>query len=116
MKSLIHFVSCPFFASERLFLLQNFCSFFFLNFFFAEISQFLKFKLIQIGESCLNAHHLVVSYENVSELNETASAVIQCSGLGILKPNTIIIDFPKSGSSSSNLLATFLFHTSKVTD
>ncbi|VBB34661.1 unnamed protein product, partial [Acanthocheilonema viteae] len=48
-----------------------------------------------IGESCLNAHHLVVSYQNLSELNETASAVIQCSGLGILKPNTIIstLDF-----------------------
>ncbi|KAL3984651.1 hypothetical protein ACH3XW_35415 [Acanthocheilonema viteae] len=56
-----------------------------------------------IGESCLNAHHLVVSYENLSELNETASAVIQCSGLGILKPNTIIVDFPKCGSSSSFL-------------
>ncbi|KAM3717894.1 Solute carrier family 12 member [Dirofilaria immitis] len=58
-----------------------------------------------IGESCLNAHHLVVSYENLSELNETASAVIQCSGLGILKPNTIIIDFPKCGSSSNFLYA-----------
>ncbi|OZC06995.1 hypothetical protein X798_06007 [Onchocerca flexuosa] len=58
-----------------------------------------------IGESCLNAHHLVVSYENLSELNETASAVIQCSGLGILKPNTIIIDFPKYGSSSNFLYA-----------
>ncbi|VIO97835.1 Uncharacterized protein BM_BM9275 [Brugia malayi] len=56
-----------------------------------------------IGESCLNAHHLVVSYENLSELNETASAVIQCSGLGILKPNTIIIDFPKCVSSSNFL-------------
>uniref|UniRef100_A0A915PWQ2 SLC12A transporter C-terminal domain-containing protein n=1 Tax=Setaria digitata TaxID=48799 RepID=A0A915PWQ2_9BILA len=58
-----------------------------------------------IGESCLNAHHLVVSYENLSELNETASAVTQCSGLGILKPNTIIIDFPKCGTSSDFLYA-----------
>ncbi|VDN07475.1 unnamed protein product [Thelazia callipaeda] len=54
-----------------------------------------------IGESCLNAHHLVVSYENLSELNETASAVIQCSGLGILKPNTILVDFPKCGVSAN---------------
>ncbi|VDN22026.1 unnamed protein product [Gongylonema pulchrum] len=57
--------------------------------------------LCEVGESCLNAHHLVVSYENLGELNETASAVIQCSGLGILRPNTIIVDYPKCGSCAN---------------
>uniref|UniRef100_A0A0M3I6M3 SLC12 domain-containing protein n=2 Tax=Ascaris TaxID=6251 RepID=A0A0M3I6M3_ASCLU len=54
-----------------------------------------------IGESCLNAHQLVVSYEKLDELNETASAVIQCSGLGILNPNTIILEFPKCGKAAN---------------
>uniref|UniRef100_A0A914S4M2 Uncharacterized protein n=1 Tax=Parascaris equorum TaxID=6256 RepID=A0A914S4M2_PAREQ len=54
-----------------------------------------------IGESCLNAHQLVVSYEKLDELNETASAVIQCSGFGILNPNTIILEFPKCGKAAN---------------
>uniref|UniRef100_A0A1I7Y415 SLC12 domain-containing protein n=1 Tax=Steinernema glaseri TaxID=37863 RepID=A0A1I7Y415_9BILA len=58
----------------------------------AELDKCLK---TQIGESCINVHTLLVTYRDSNDLSETTSAVIQCTEIGALIPNTLVVNFPQ---------------------
>ncbi|TKR61253.1 hypothetical protein L596_028386 [Steinernema carpocapsae] len=56
-----------------------------------ELEKCLK---VQISESCINVHSLMVTFQDSGDLSETASAVIQCTSIGALIPNTLVVNFP----------------------